>query len=80
MEQGITLLFRVLSWIVIVDILLGYFLAPYHPLRQALDRIVEPMLAPIRRFVPPMGMFDFSPLVLLILLQILNAVIINAFR
>lgn len=80
MEQAITLLFRVLSWIVIIDILLGYFLAPYHPLRQALDRIVEPMLAPIRRIVPPMGMFDFSPLVLLILLQILNAVIINAFR
>lgn len=80
MEQAISLFFRMLSWIVIIDILLGYFLAPYHPLRQALDRVVEPMLAPIRRFVPQMGMFDFSPLVLLILLQILSAVVINAFR
>ncbi|HRN50509.1 MAG TPA: YggT family protein [Anaerolineales bacterium] len=80
MEQAIGLFFRILSWIVIIDIVLGYFLPPYHSLRQALDRIVEPMLAPIRRILPPMGMFDFSPLVLLILLQILSAIIINAFR
>ncbi|MCW5873390.1 MAG: YggT family protein [Anaerolineales bacterium] len=80
MEQGIALVFRILSWIVIINVILGYFLPPYHSLRQALDRIVEPMLAPIRRVVPTMGMLDFSPLVLLILLQILSVVIINAFR
>jgi len=80
MEQAIALIFDLLSWIVIIDILLGYFMDLYHPLRQALDRIVEPMLAPIRRILPPTGMLDFSPLVLLILLQILSAVIINAFR
>ncbi len=56
--------------IVIVDVILSYFLSPYHPLRNALDRIVQPMLAPLRRFIPPIGMLDFTPLVLIILIQV----------
>ncbi|MBX3004029.1 MAG: YggT family protein [Anaerolineales bacterium] len=80
MEFAITLLFRILSWIVIIDVVLSYFMDPYHPLRRALDRIVEPMLAPIRRILPSTGMLDFSPLVLLILLQLLSTIVINAFR
>jgi uncharacterized protein YggT (Ycf19 family) len=35
------------------------------------------MLAPIRRVVPLIGMFDFSPLILLILVQILSSVLIS---
>ncbi|MEW6094135.1 MAG: YggT family protein [Chloroflexota bacterium] len=61
---------NVLVIIVIVDSILSYFLSPYHPLRSALDRIVQPLLAPIRRFVPLVGMLDFSPLVLIILIEI----------
>lgn len=80
MEFAITLLFRILSWIVIINVVLSYFVDPYHPLRRALDRIVEPMLAPIRRILPSTGMLDFSPLVLLILLQLLSTIVINAFR
>lgn len=80
MEQAIILFFRLLSWVVIISVVLGYFLPPYHALRQALDRVVEPMLAPIRRLLPSTGILDFSPLVLLILLQLLSVVIVNAFR
>jgi len=35
------------------------------------------MLAPIRRVLPPAGMFDFSPAVLLILIQIIGSVLIR---
>lgn len=69
-EQAITLL-------IIVQVILSYFLHPYHPVRQAIDRLVEPMLAPIRQILPPMGMFDFSPLVLLILVQFIGSFIIQ---
>jgi YggT family protein len=61
---------NVLVIIVIVDSILSYFLSPYHPLRSALDRIVQPLLAPIRRLIPLVGMLDFSPLVLIILIEI----------
>ena len=51
-------------------------LAPVHPLRAALDRVTEPVLAPIRRLIPPIGGFDLSPLVLLIALQLLGRILI----
>jgi YggT family protein len=54
--------------VVIIQTILTYFLSPYHPIRQMIDRFVEPMLLPIRRVLPPLGMLDFSPLVLIILL------------
>jgi YggT family protein len=62
--------------VVIVDVLLSYFLSPYHPLRSALDRIVEPLLKPIRRVVPALGMIDFSPVILVILIQVVETVLI----
>jgi YggT family protein len=80
MVQAISFLFDILSWIVIIDVVLSYFMSPYHPLREALDRIVQPMLNPIRRIIPPVGMLDFSPLVLLILLQVLSNLLIGLVR
>ena len=61
--------------VVIIQAFLSFFMSPFHPIRQAIDRIVEPMLAPIRRFVPPIGMIDLSPLILIILLEILGSLI-----
>lgn len=66
----IQVLAQVLSLLLIVDILLSYFMSPYHPVRSTLDRLVQPLLNPIRRIVPPIAMIDFSPLVLLILIQL----------
>jgi len=63
--------------LVIVKIILSYFMDPYHPLRRTLDNLVEPLLAPIRRVVPLIGMFDFSPLILIILVQVLSSVLIS---
>ena len=67
---------RLLTMVVFVDVLLHYFLDPYHPVRRVLDRIVEPMLGPIRRNLPPLGMMDFSPVVLIILIQLVERVLL----
>jgi YggT family protein len=61
--------------VVIIQTILTYFLSPYHPIRQMIDRFVEPMLLPIRRVLPPLGMLDFSPLVLIILLEVIDSVL-----
>jgi YggT family protein len=37
-----------------------------------LHEITEPILVPIRRFIPPMAMLDLSPLMAIILLLILS--------
>jgi YggT family protein len=50
---------------------------PYHPVRRSIDSVVEPMLAPIRRVVPLIGMLDFSPIILILLIQVLSNLIIR---
>jgi YggT family protein len=72
-------LIQILIWIVIVDVVLSYFMDPYHPVRQALDGIVGPLLAPIRGIMPFMGGIDFSPLILILLLQLLANLLIRSF-
>lgn len=62
----------ILVLMVLVSVILSYFMDPYHPLRRFLDSIVEPMLAPIRRIVPLVGMLDFSPLILIVLIQLIG--------
>jgi len=73
----ISILSQFLVLLVIVKIILSYFMDPYHPVRRTIDNLVEPLLAPIRRVVPLIGMFDFSPLILIILVQILSSVLIS---
>ncbi len=73
----IRLLGRVLSILVIAYVILGYFLPPYHSIRVYLARIVEPLLLPIRRVVPPIQMIDFSPLILIILIQVIEFILVS---
>ncbi|MGW8224287.1 MAG: YggT family protein [Anaerolineales bacterium] len=65
----------ILSILLIAYVLLSYFMDPYHPVRNTVDRIVNPILNPIRRILPKTGMVDFSPLVALIVLQVLEYII-----
>lgn len=66
-----------LTLVVVLDILVSYFLSPYHPVRQSLDTLVQPLLAPIRRILPQTGPLDFSPLVLIFLIWIVETLLIN---
>jgi YggT family protein len=68
---------QLLVLLVIISVILSYFMDPYHPIRRSIDSVVEPMLAPIRRVVPLLGMIDLSPLVLIILLQLLSNILIR---
>jgi YggT family protein len=68
--QLITVIAQLITLLVIVQVALSYFMSPFHPVRQAIDNLVEPLLAPIRRLLPQTGMLDFSPLILIILVQI----------
>jgi YggT family protein len=63
------------SLLLIAYVVLSYFMDPYHPVRQAIDAIVNPILNPIRRIMPQTGMIDFSPLVAIILVQILEFIL-----
>jgi YggT family protein len=72
----------VLNWIiqlliiiVFIDVILSYFVPPYNKIRMFLDNIVNPLLRPIRRFMPQTGTVDLSPMVLVIILILLSRLI-----
>ncbi len=50
-------------------------LSPYNPIVVAIYQITEPILAPIRRVLPQMGMIDLSPMVAIIVMWIVREVL-----
>ena len=76
----LNLLFTVLSIAVIARALLSWFDPTMRfPISQLIVELTEPIIAPIRRVVPPIGgMIDLSPIVALILLQVIERVIISS--
>ena len=75
--QLINLISQLITIVVIIQVFLSYFMDPYHPVRQSLDRLVEPLYAPIRKFLPQTGMIDFSPLILIVLVQVVSRLLVN---
>lgn len=73
----IFVIYRGLVLIIIADVLVSWFLDPFHQIRRTLDSIVQPMLAPIQRFLRPAGGVDFSPLVLIILIELIGQQLIR---
>lgn len=70
----VRLTLNVFFFAVIIRALLSWF-SPYgighNPVGNLLVRLTEPLLAPARRLIPPVGGgFDLSPLVVLVVLQI----------
>jgi YggT family protein len=45
--------------------------SPFVPVARFLNTITEPVLAPFRRIIPPMGMFDMSFIIVLLLFEII---------
>lgn len=75
---------QVLSILVLASVLLSYFLPATNPIRLFVDRIVNPMLVPIRKIIKPVGGLDFSPVILMIAIYliewVLTQVIVAALR
>jgi len=61
---------HILVFAIIVQAVLSW-VNPYNEMAGIFNAVTRPFLAPIRRFVPPMGGLDLSPLVLLVILQLL---------
>lgn len=62
--------FQIYMYALIIYILMSWFPgARESTFGEFLGRICEPYLEQFRRFIPPLGMIDFSPLVAIIVLQ-----------
>src|SRR3546814_13782707 len=77
----ITMLLQLLIWIIIIQAVLSWLVAFnvinvhnqfVRTVLNAIDRITEPLLRPIRRFMPDLGGIDFSPMVLILVLIVIQ--------
>ena len=69
-------LFEIYLVIMLIRVLSSWFqVDPYSPVMRVLYQMTEPVLAPIRRILPQTGGMDFSPVVALILLQVLESIV-----
>ncbi|MYE46073.1 MAG: YggT family protein [Chloroflexi bacterium] len=50
------------------------------PVVRALDAITEPVLEPLRRVVPRVGLFDITPMVAIILIIIIQQMLVSSLR
>jgi YggT family protein len=66
--------------VVLATVILSWIrLSPGNPLGQFLHRLTEPVLAPARRVIPPLGGLDISPMLVLIALQVIRSLLIQSF-
>jgi YggT family protein len=69
-------LINLYSLVVLVAVILSWGRADRRtPFVQVVDRLTRPALDPIRRVLPPIGGLDFSPMVLLLALQMLKSLL-----
>ena len=66
---------KIFFFALILRIILSWInISPYNPISRITYQITEPLLGKIRRYVKPFGMFDFSPMIAIISLQILEII------
>ena len=75
------LLLSIVTWIIIAQVILSWLFVfnvlntssqGVRSIAVAIDRITAPLYRPIRRLLPDFGGIDFSPLVILILIQVIK--------
>ena len=72
----IATLIELYSFVIVAAVIVSWIpLDPRHPVAAVVYGLTEPVLAPIRRALPPMGGLDLSPMVLLIALQVIKGLL-----
>ncbi len=67
---------RLLILAIFFRAILSWFVRdPNNPIVRVLDQITEPILEPLRRIIPRMGMMDISPLVAIVLLSVIASMV-----
>ncbi|GAC1575682.1 MAG: YggT family protein [Sphingomicrobium sp.] len=81
------LLLNVLWWIIIIQAILSWLLAfnvlntsspAVRQIALALDKLTAPLYRPIRRILPDFGGIDFSPMVVLLIILIIQKLLAGA--
>ncbi|MFC1872400.1 YggT family protein [Chloroflexota bacterium] len=71
----ISLVCEIISIIIVIRALLSWVVRYPNLLTKLIDQITEPLISPIRRLLPQTGGIDFSPMIAIILLQLIRVIL-----
>lgn len=77
----LSFILNIYFWALIISIVAS-FIAPFssHPALVLVRQLTEPVMAPFRRILPPMGGLDLSPIFVFLALQVIRIVLISPVR
>ncbi len=80
-QQFLNLLFVALEIAILIRVLMSWIpnLNPDNPIVQIIRSITDPILEPARRLIPPIGGLDLSPIIVLLLLNVLQSIVMRLF-
>jgi len=74
----VQLFFQLLTLAILARVLLSWVnVNPYNPAVSFLYQVTEPILGPLRRYIPPLGMIDITPIIAIILLQVVEQFVVG---
>ncbi|MCF6462717.1 YggT family protein [Clostridium sp. Cult1] len=78
--RALSILFNIIEVLILVRIILSFLrIGPYNPIGRIVYELTEPILAPARELIYKIGidtgMFDFSPIVAVLILRLILGII-----
>lgn len=74
----IQLFIQFYSMVILARVLMSWVnIDPYSPLARTIFNLTEPVLAPVRNLLPPAAGLDFSPIIVLVLLQVIGQMLVT---
>ncbi|MBL4820049.1 MAG: YggT family protein [Gammaproteobacteria bacterium] len=81
----ISFIINIYYWAIIASIVMSFVMmfsgtmSP-HPALRLIWQLTEPVMAPVRKVIPPMGGMDFSPIVIFIAIQLIRNILYQSFN
>ncbi len=73
----VNLLFYALYLAILIRVVVSWLnVSPYNPLVSLVHQITDPILEPLRRIIPPLGMIDIAPFVAILLLSLIRQLLL----
>ena len=71
----LTAVFKLIFWVLVLRAILSWISKGQNPIEAVMIQLSEPLLAPVRRFIPPIGGLDLSMIVVLVALQFVELLV-----
>lgn len=71
----LTAVFKLIFWVLVLRAILSWISKGQNPIEAVMIQLSEPLLAPVRRFIPPIGGLDLSMVVVLVGLQFVELLV-----